>query len=406
MTRSNDAQADGELRVDGQVLRYVAGEESFDLSIADIALLGEYTTTGGPAACDYFLVFVTSSGARYDASFYAAGRDTALAGLSSSWQSPVTLQLAASTSLSSNIVWPSSQAGQPLFEFQERPASGMISRLRAKLGVAALEEHWSPAALETFLDEAHRELDGDPGRALVTTRFVLEKVERRHSAATTASRRVHGRAWKEYGTALYMAGRFAEAVDASVQARAMFEEDPELVSDRATALLLTALVQNALHDHQAALALLDECTAVFEVCRDSSRILKALELRAIVLFDLHRYDEAVETLQRALAQVESIGDERELARIENNIGRCALQAKNYSEAMHYVQRAAFRFNKFGMDAECTRAWWGIARIHKALGRKSEALAQLVRVEDGFRKLGMSGMADKVSEEKEELAGAA
>jgi tetratricopeptide (TPR) repeat protein len=206
-----------------------------------------------------------------------------------------------------------------------------------------------------------------------------------------------------------MAGRLREALEASQRARAIFEEDPDLVSDRATALLLTALVQNARKGNEAneaALGLLEECMSAFAARNDSSGMLKALELRGIVLFDLRRYSEAVGTLQRALTEVSKLGDDRELARIENNIGRCALQAENYSEAMRYVQRAAFRFNELKMEAECARAWWCMARIHEALGRKTDALRELQRVEKEFRKLGMTSMAEQVSEDHTRLAGAA
>ncbi len=405
MAHSKESLTDGELRVDDGALRYIAKDGSFDVGLVDIALAGEYTTPYGPAACDYFLVFVTTAGVRHEASGYAAGLDAALDALQSYWQVSLHPQLMASTSFRSNIVWPPQYAGEELFQFVERPALGFLGRIRARIGLSGLVEHWSPAALETLLDVAHRELDDDPGRALAMTQRILE--EAGESAAR--HRHVHGRAWKEHGTALYMAGRLGEALEASQRARAIFEEDPQLVSDRASALLLTALVQNARKDNEAneaALVLLEECMSAFAACNDSRGMLKALELRGIVLFDLRRYSEAVSTLQHALTEVSKLGDERELARIENNIGRCALQAENHSEAMRYVQKAAFRFNELKMEAECARAWWCMARIHEALGEKTDALRGFQRVEKEFRKLGMTSMAEKASEDRTRLAGAA
>lgn len=402
MTRGTSDVAEGELRIEGNVLRYVSAEDAFSVPLADIALAGEYTTPLGPGACDYFLVVLTNHGAQYEAPFYAEGRDGVLRTLGDYWQVPIEVGLTASTSLASNILWPLKYARQQLFEFREQHAAGFMGRMRARLGLTPLVSMLAPASLEALLDVAHRELDDDPGRALATTAFVLEQIE--GPASRPAS--LCGRAWKEHGTALYMAGRYAEALQASGRAGTILANDPALAADRGTALLLTALVKNALFEREAALALLDECAAIFAAHRQIDRSLKALELRGIVLFDLGRDQEALATFQHALTQAEALGDERELARIENNIGRCALKAGNFAEAMRYVQQAAFRFQELGMDAECTRAFWCRAKIDQAQGRKDEALAELGRVIQEFKKLGMYSMADKVTVERDELARAA
>jgi tetratricopeptide (TPR) repeat protein len=401
MTREITDVAEGELRIEGNVLRYVSVEGSFSIPLADIALAGEYTTPFGPAACDYFLVVLTNHGAQYEIPFYAGGRDEVLSTLRDYWQAPISLELSSSTSFASKIVWPLNYAGQQLFEFRQQHATGFLSRVRARLGFTPVVSTLAPSALEALLDVAHRELDDDPGRALATTAFVLEQLEGPVPPASLC-----GRAWKEHGTALYMAGRYEEALQASERAGTILANDPALAADRGTALLLTALVKNALLQREAALALLDECAAIFAAHHQIDRSLKALELRGIVLFDLGRDQEALATFHQALAQAEALGNERELARIENNIGRCALKAGNFAEAMRYVQRAAFRFKELGMDAECTRAFWCRAKIDQAQGRTDEALAELGRVIQEFKKLGMYSMAEKVMIERDELARAA
>ena len=152
MKGSKDAIASSELHVEDGVLLYESGEGSFRLPLRDIVLVGEYTTPDGPGADDYFLVFFTRDGSRHDASFYSEGRDTALAVLSDHWRVPLPLRLSASTSLASNIVWPASHAGQPLFEFRRPPATNLVSRLRERIGLAAFEQRLSPAAQQLLGD--------------------------------------------------------------------------------------------------------------------------------------------------------------------------------------------------------------------------------------------------------------
>jgi tetratricopeptide (TPR) repeat protein len=394
-----DSAASGVLHADAGALRYESSRENSRIPLADIALVGEYTTAQGPGAADYFLVFFTSDATRYEVPFEAKGCDAALAALGRHSNASLVPRLAASTDLASNILWPAKYVEKALFDYRPRPASSLAGRLRERLGLGIVEEHLSAAAVEVLLDRAHRELDDDPGRALALTELVLAEID------GVDDKRLRGRAWKERGTALYMAGRLKDAYEAAERARASFA-DAGSPSDAATAMLLTALVLNALRDSANALALLDECTRIFDQDRLPTPMLKALELRAIVLFDLHRYEEARLTLQRALVQAQQIGAESELARIENNIGRCSLEQGELDEATKYLQQAAVRFSRLGMEAECTRAWWCMAGVQKARGKKMEALAELERVEQKFAKLGMDGLAEKVREERDALKRAA
>ena len=113
--------------------------------------------------------------------------------------------------------------------------------------------------LKLLLEYAHDELDRDPGQALAIATFVCEEVERVQVSPALAiiHHRVRGTAWKEYGTALFMAGEMLDARRAAERAIAALAE-PGLVLDRAAAQLLLALVQNAMRDHDAALASLAE----------------------------------------------------------------------------------------------------------------------------------------------------
>src|ERR1700760_34897 len=100
MAHSKEPVTDGELRVYDGMLRYIARDGSFDVGLVDIAIVGEYTTPYGPAAGDYFFVFVTTAGVRHEASGYAAGLEAALDALQSYWQVSLRPPLMAFTSFS------------------------------------------------------------------------------------------------------------------------------------------------------------------------------------------------------------------------------------------------------------------------------------------------------------------
>jgi hypothetical protein len=205
MAHRKESIANSELHVDDGVLRYESADSRFKLDFRDIALVGEYTTPDGPGADDYFLVFFTRDGSRHDASFYADGRDAALAALSDYWQTPLTLRLAASDSLASNILWPASHAGRALFRSRRQAPASFMGRLRERIGFVALEQHLSPAVrqllgesvsdIEAILDEVHRELDDDPLRALAITESAIQRSPSIHGNDATRAG-VYGSAWK------------------------------------------------------------------------------------------------------------------------------------------------------------------------------------------------------------------
>lgn len=148
MAHGKEAIANSVLHVEDGVLLYESGDNRFKVCLADITLLGEYTTPDGPAVDDYFLVLFTRDGARHDASLYADGREAALGVLSNYWRTPITLRLSASAVLASNILWPASHAGQALFEFRRQVAASFMGSVRERLGFVAIEQELSPAAQE------------------------------------------------------------------------------------------------------------------------------------------------------------------------------------------------------------------------------------------------------------------
>ena len=148
MAHGSEGIVNSEWHVEDDGLLFDSDDYGFKVRLEDIVLLGELATPDGPAVDDYFLVLFTRDGARHHASFYADGREAALAALSNYWRTPITLRLSASDALASNILWPASHAGQALFEFRRQAAASFMGRVRERMGFVAIEQELSPAAQE------------------------------------------------------------------------------------------------------------------------------------------------------------------------------------------------------------------------------------------------------------------
>ena len=97
----------GEIRCDGEFIDYHSALGDWSIRTTDVRLIGEYTNSYGPYLDDYFLVFLTApENGWHEASFYANGRDEALAALSRSLSAPLQCGLCNSTEYKTRIMWP------------------------------------------------------------------------------------------------------------------------------------------------------------------------------------------------------------------------------------------------------------------------------------------------------------
>jgi hypothetical protein len=104
------------LSSDGVWVRYeIKGKGSWQIAIADLVCIGEYTTSGGPFVDDYLLVFARKDGLWNEASFYSEGCEKAIEGIGNALGCRLNLGLAHSTTLASRIIWPKQLQGQPIF---------------------------------------------------------------------------------------------------------------------------------------------------------------------------------------------------------------------------------------------------------------------------------------------------
>ncbi len=107
----------GELRCGAGVITYHSPAGDWSVPIADVRLIAEYTNSDGPYVDDYFFVFLTApEGGWHQASFYAKGRDEALAALSRTIGAPLECRLCDSTEYKTRIMWPPNLKDQELME--------------------------------------------------------------------------------------------------------------------------------------------------------------------------------------------------------------------------------------------------------------------------------------------------
>ena len=133
-TEISRAKQHGAFSFDGATISYTTPGGSFSVSLSEIAVIGEFTTDGGPFGDDYFLVFVSRTrDCWYEASFYAKGRDELLDQLSAALGDRLQLGLANSANFASRIIWPPAFADRPLFSFTRVSASSFRGRLRTAI---------------------------------------------------------------------------------------------------------------------------------------------------------------------------------------------------------------------------------------------------------------------------------
>lgn len=102
--------------IQGDAIHYATRDtEVWKLPIAEVRVIGEYTTPNGPYIDDYFFVFL-SADYWYEASFYSEGGLELLPKLSGDLKEELTCGLQNSTNWKSRVIWPPDIKEEPLFD--------------------------------------------------------------------------------------------------------------------------------------------------------------------------------------------------------------------------------------------------------------------------------------------------
>lgn len=120
-----------ELR-DGVIVYAVSGakgDTGWSLDTAKVLLVGELTNDRGPFEDDWFILFFTAPDNYLSVSSYAEGCMEFLEALGKHLGAPLLPTLFASADWASNVLWPASLVGRPVFTFTDKHAETRLGKV-------------------------------------------------------------------------------------------------------------------------------------------------------------------------------------------------------------------------------------------------------------------------------------
>ena len=137
----------GSVFIEAGKLRFASDDYGrWELSLDDVALMGEYTTQDGPMLEDHFFVVVSKAGEEFEIPVTASGADEMLQAICRALDSETVPKLTLNTDFSSRIMAPRSLQDQPLYIFETEKksllhrifSSGRMKRCLSESAKAAL----------------------------------------------------------------------------------------------------------------------------------------------------------------------------------------------------------------------------------------------------------------------------
>ena len=114
--------------IDDRIVYMSSSDTLWEIQKQDLAVVGEYTCPS--FGDDYFLVFMTATGERYEASFYSKDSAKFLLELSLVFNLELVFSLCNSTELKSRVMWPESIMNKPLFDFVSIKTDSFAGRIK------------------------------------------------------------------------------------------------------------------------------------------------------------------------------------------------------------------------------------------------------------------------------------
>jgi len=138
------------LTLDDDLLRY---GDQWSLPLDSIRVIGELTTAAGPAADDYFIVFLDNGGKSYEVPVPALSPTTTEQ--LSDYFGPLKFGLHWSTDLRSRIMWPIDHADNDVYQFTRSGPKTLGDRIRRLFGTHNIDVSLSPAAEGALAEPQH-----------------------------------------------------------------------------------------------------------------------------------------------------------------------------------------------------------------------------------------------------------
>jgi len=235
--------------------------------------------------------------------------------------------------------------------------------------------------MRALLRKAHEALDADPLVTLELAALVLANVDKLllPERPTFLRQLLAALARKERANALFMQGHLEDALEVALHAAELFANQPVLVVERGSALVLVALVLRGLKRFEDAEAALNEAIKIFAEHGEARRYLDAIQTQAMIAADRDAWPRARELYLRAFAEADRLDDEREKARIIENIGAISLEMGDLQTANECLARALVEMTRLRLTSEIQRIAWNVACLERERGNVDVALTALCGV---------------------------
>jgi tetratricopeptide (TPR) repeat protein len=279
-----------------------------------------------------------------------------------------------------------------LHELLDGPRETWMAKLHA-------HPEWRTAGVvRKLIAAASRAIDTMPPDAVEMTAVATQIADRLdpNDYESDSVSRLRGAAWRERAYALYYTGLFAEALDATNRAEALFERCVVDEYERARVNIVRALVLRAKGEITPALASAGHAASTFARFEDVSRGASARLAEVHLLISQDKYEDAAAILEAIEAAVRQADDVDTHARIFSNLGHCYWKLGRLDESLQHHDMAAALFDHIGVPTESARLRWNIALILVTAGRIDEALLRFGVLKTDFERLEMRSEAAVIS----------
>jgi tetratricopeptide (TPR) repeat protein len=277
----------------------------------------------------------------------------------------------------------------------EQPGGRTVDALVAELGFLPAEEQTRRVAEPRFahlrlvhrlIERSHEARHRDASAMLHFANLARLAADACSAGAEGSRRRLadlRALAWGQYGNALRVHARLADAESALAQAeswRAQGTGDP-LVRARLLNYLVTARITE--RRIESAIALVEEASQIYRDLGETHELAITMVQRGNALTHIGELEQAMRLFSRAIPLIDQERDPHLLLTALHNLVYCYIDLDRPEEALTLQAENRELYAEVGDDLILLRATWQEGELLRALGRLSNAEAALLRARQGF-----------------------
>jgi tetratricopeptide (TPR) repeat protein len=243
-----------------------------------------------------------------------------------------------------------------------------------------------PLLVHRFLEESHASRYGSPVRMLHCAHLARLAAEGCTAAEAGSGPRLAdllAQSWRQFGTALRVAGRLREAAEAMATAHRFREQgtgDPRL---RASLLDHTSSLRIFERRFDAAGDDAEEAGRIYRELDDRSSLARTMVHRAIALIYAAEVEPAVRLLNRALPWIDAEHDPHLLLAACHNLVRCYIDLEQPEQALSIYTDLRDLYRDLRDPLIALRADWQQGQLLRDLGYLRAAETALLQARQGF-----------------------